>query len=241
MKAIVLSCDRYHPFANHMIARYGAIWRNHPFTFRIPWQLNQPTAEWGPTEPIQTGPGIRETVLGLLEDISDDTFVYWCIDDKFPIWLDAAAISAAHAFLLSDSAKHIDALLLHRAGNHCKAKNLLTTKTTLSEGITAIERANYKHIWLHQFTRAKVLRHLFSAFPEVLFAAKKMDSLKNQIAKPLDHRLYVSEHSYCLFHESTSRGKITRNCLDSFQSMEMNVPVWAIPLRPRWLDLSKRS
>lgn len=241
MKAIVLSCDRYHAFAYHMIACYEALWSDHPFIFRVPWQHQQPVSTWGPIEPIRTGERLRETVLELIQDISDDTFVYWCIDDKFPIWLDTAAIHEALDFLRSDGALGIDNLLLCRAGNHWKKKNLLNSRITLPNKSGAIARANYKHIWLHQFTRAKVIRHLFSNFPEAIPTAKDMDALKNQISKPSEHHLYVTEHSHCLFQESTSRGKITQDCLEGFQSLGMNVPAWAIQLRPSWLTPGRRG
>jgi len=34
--AIVLTCQKYVPLAEHMIDRYAAVWPEHPFVFRLP-------------------------------------------------------------------------------------------------------------------------------------------------------------------------------------------------------------
>ena len=34
--AIVLSCQRYAPLAEHMIDAYASLWPEHPFLFRLP-------------------------------------------------------------------------------------------------------------------------------------------------------------------------------------------------------------
>ena len=236
MLAIVLSCDRYHAFARHMIARYEALWSNHPFTFRVPWQEHQPAIHPFRIEAVRTESGIRKTVLTLLKDIDDETFIYWCIDDKFPVHIDTDIASAVLAAIHNQTIGAVDSILLHRGGNHYKDTNLISKQSMPVAGIPCLERTNYKHIWMHQFTRARVIRHLFNAFPEHIPSAKAMDPLKNRVPKPLDHRLYVSATSHCTFAESTSRGKITKDCLRSFQAMGMDVPAWAIEIRRSWLD-----
>jgi hypothetical protein len=39
MYAIVLSCDRYQIFAEHMVASYECHWPTNQFTFRVPYQV----------------------------------------------------------------------------------------------------------------------------------------------------------------------------------------------------------
>lgn len=234
MLAIVLSCDRYHAFAQHMMARYQALWRDHPFTFRVPWQERRPTCASCRIEPVRTDAGIRQTVLTLLEDIDDETFIYWCIDDKFPIHLDTDVLSRVVTAIQQQRVGPVDGLLLQRGGNHRKPVHLQSRQTTAIAGIASLERSNYKHIWIHQFVRAKVIRHLFTCFPEHIPSAKAMDPLKNRLPKPLGHRLFVSAHSHCRFQESTSRGRITGDCLRSFQAMQLDVPAWAVALQAPW-------
>ncbi|MDA1302340.1 MAG: hypothetical protein O2868_20005 [Proteobacteria bacterium] len=87
MKAIVLSCDKYHAFARHMILRYDKLWPGHPFTFRVPYQdasgdhLLAMRAS-SRVEPRPAATMIKPTLLSLIDDLDDAEWVYWCIDDK---------------------------------------------------------------------------------------------------------------------------------------------------------------
>lgn len=80
MKAIVLSCDKYHPMADHMIQCYQDIWPSNNFTFRIPYQneTNYFNLKYGnKVEMIKSDRMIKPTVLKLIEDLVDDDWVYW--------------------------------------------------------------------------------------------------------------------------------------------------------------------
>ncbi len=86
IKAIVLSCDRYRPIAEHMMLQYERLWPEHPFVFHIPYQ-NLAGQESERTRYFETPEEIRPTVLQLLAGIDDEEWVYWCVDDKYPIQL----------------------------------------------------------------------------------------------------------------------------------------------------------
>jgi hypothetical protein len=62
------------------------------------------------------------------------------------------------------------------------------------------------------------------SFPDIIDTAKEMDLLKKAVAKPEEHRLYVTEGCRSAFGESTSRGAITRNCVRSMRAMGMAIP-----------------
>jgi hypothetical protein len=90
MKAIVLTYDRHRAITEHMILQYERLWPDHPFVFRVPYQNLRGTD----SERIKylKAPGgkpadIPATVLQLLADVDDDEWVYWCMDDKYPIRL----------------------------------------------------------------------------------------------------------------------------------------------------------
>ena len=42
MKAVVLTCDKYMPFADHTIQTYEKLWKNNYFTYRVPYNNNYP-------------------------------------------------------------------------------------------------------------------------------------------------------------------------------------------------------
>src|SRR5437764_10412602 len=107
IKAIVLTCDRYHVIIRHMIYQYDRLLPNHQFVFHIPYQ------DVGGTDTkrimyFASPSDIKGTVLHLLADIDDEEWIYWCVDDKYPIELPTDKIAGliSHAM----RSPHIDGL-----------------------------------------------------------------------------------------------------------------------------------
>jgi hypothetical protein len=104
----VLTCDRDRAITRHMIYLVRPPWPDHPFIFHIPYQ------EVGGTDTklvkyFLSPTDIRGTVLHLLAEIDDEEWIYWCVDDKYPIHLptDKITILISHAM----RSPHIDGLL----------------------------------------------------------------------------------------------------------------------------------
>jgi hypothetical protein len=225
MKAIVLTCDRYRAVTEHMMLQYEKLWPDHPFVFRIPFQelggANSKRIEF-----VKTPPEIRATVLELIRDLPDDEWIYWCVDDKYPIQLptDKVASLISHAM----RSPGIDGLLF------CRCRALLSVpRLTLHPknvknlfGDVYLERKGWWQIWIHQIMRAKVLRHLFKHLPDHIPSAKAMDDLKDDVPKLPEHRLFVTEKNYAVFGESTRRGMITQNCYESIVESGIELPEW---------------
>ena len=57
-------------------------------------------------------------------------------------------------------------------------------------------------------------------------SAKALDGLKNRIEKPGDYHLFVTQQNFAVFGESTKRGTITRNCLESIARTDIELPKW---------------
>ncbi|TMP93037.1 MAG: hypothetical protein E6L08_06790, partial [Verrucomicrobia bacterium] len=98
IKAIVLTCDRYRAITRHVIFQYDRLWPDHPFVFHVPYQ------EVGGTDTkrvkyIPSPSDIKGTILHLLAEIDDEEWIYWCVDDKYPIELptDKVASLISHA------------------------------------------------------------------------------------------------------------------------------------------------
>jgi hypothetical protein len=225
IKAIVLTCDRYRATTEHVIFQYERLWPDHPFVFHIPYQ------ELGgvDTERVRylTSPSdIKRTVLHLLADIDDEEWIYWCVDDKYPIQLvtDKIASLISHAI----RSPEVDGLLFCR----CRA-TLSNPKLTLyphkirsSFGDVYFERRAWFQIWIHQLLRAKVLRYLFTHLPDRIPSAKAMDELKDDVPKLPEHRLFVTKENFAVFGESTQRGAITQNCYESMIAAGIELPEW---------------
>jgi hypothetical protein len=224
-KAIVLTCDRYRTITEHMIFQYDRLWPDHPFVFHVPYQ----DLAGIDTERVRylTSPSdIKGTVLHLLADIDDEEWIYWCVDDKYPIQL----ITTKIASLISHAMRspEVDGLLFCR----CRA-TLNNPKVTLYPrkvknpfGDVYLERKAWFQIWIHQILRAKVLRYLFTHLPDHIPSAKAMDELKNDVPKLLEHRLFVTRENFAIFGESTRAGAITQNCYESMIAAEIELPEW---------------
>ena len=225
MKAIVLTCDRYRAISEHMILRYERLWPNHPFVFRIPYQEN-PGTDTTRTVFVKTPSEIRATVLHLIADLDDDEWIYWSIDDKYPVKL---VIEKIHAFMSDVThSQDMSGLLFCRRGPLLENPEMTVyaDKRVSATGDVYLERRAWHQIWLHQFVKVKVLRYLFTHLPAELQSPKVMDLLKGEIAKPSEYRLFVTEKNFAIFGESTNKGTITRNCYESIKETRIELPEW---------------
>lgn len=225
MKAIVLTYDQNKSLTENMISCYENAWPEHPFTFRIPYQLSERCVALNKCEYIKTPPEIKRTVLTLLHDLDEEEWVYWCIDDKFPIQLDLPYINYVYQSILHKSFESVSGVLF------CRARKMLnpaylTGNWLLSKTYVFLVRKGYEQIWIHQFLKVKVLRHLFSGFPEVIENAMDMDGFKDSMNKPPEQILLVTENNHAVFGESTVSGVLTENCLKSMVEKGIYIPDW---------------
>ena len=225
MKAIVMTCDRYRSLTEHMIDMYEREWDAHPFMFKVPFQniLNNKNER---VEYIQCDKNIKETVLALLQDSNDEEWIYWCADDKYPIRLNVTRIAAIVDWLSAIQNAEISGVLYCRCRNMLQPCALTGEKIEDKNGHVYLERKGYEQIWIHQFVRTKVIRHLFEQFPSSIPEPRIMDQMKKMISKPSTHRLFVTQENLAVFGESTSRGIITRNCYKSLMKHGMDLPTW---------------
>ncbi len=225
MKALVLTCDRYRVITEHTIGQYARLWPGHPFVFHVPYQEARGDDD-DRCRYVPAPEAIRATVLTLLDGLPDEEWVYWCIDDKYPVALDLDTVAPLAAELARAGSDDMDGLLFCRCREtlHDPAASLLPHTRTDTQGRVYLERRSWFQIWLHQFLRVKVLRNLFGQFPDEMDAAKTMDALKWNIPKPSNHRLYVTEYNHAVFGESTKAGRITQNCHESALAAGLTLP-----------------
>ena len=225
IKAIVLTYDRYRAITEHMIFQYDRLWPDHPFVFHVPYQqLGGVDTER--VKYLNAPSDIKGTVLHLLSEFDDEEWIYWCVDDKYPIQLitDRIASLIPHAM----RSPEVDGLLFCR----CRATlnnprlTLYPRKITNAFGDVYFERKAWFQIWIHQILRAKVLRHLFTHLPDNIPNAKAMDELKNHVPKLPEHRLFVTKENFAVFGESTRRGVVTQNCYESMIAAGIELPEW---------------
>jgi hypothetical protein len=225
IKAIVLTCDRYRAITEHMILQYARLWPDHPFVFHIPYQTLR-GEETERTRYFETPEGLRATVLKLLDGLDDEDWIYWCVDDKYPIALVTEKITE----LIADAmgSPEISGLMFCRCRVTLDSPklSLYPGKKVNALGDVYLERKAWYQIWIHQLLRVKVLRHLFAKMPEDISSAKMMDKLKEEVPKLPEHHLFVTEKNFAIFGESTNRGAITQNCYESAMATGIELPEW---------------
>lgn len=227
MRAIVLTCDRYRLSTKHMLLQYQRLWPGHPFRFRIPYQ--NVGADFNGIIPpnrlemVRTSSEIKPTVLQLLADLDDEEMIYWCIDDKYPIKLNLGFIEALASWLSNGPAAGIDGVLFCRCRRMWEQEHLSGNSLRVGRATVLHERSNYEQIWIHQFARVKVIRQLFQSFPDLIPVAKIMDDFKARLSKPSDHHLYVTNHNWARFGESSASGRLTRNVVNSIQRSQLDM------------------
>ena len=225
MKAIVLSCDKYHPMAHHMILTYKTKWPSNKFTFRVPWNSEFPSNikdKFGECiEPVKSDIEFKKTIYTLIEDLDDDEWVYWCIDDKYLIDIDESIANEVTRFVESNNDPELYGVTFGFVGEIRKrARGKPKIKT--NEDLTFILRKPDYHQWLHQFYRVKVLK----AFCDYLIEPPKYKAKQMDYHKKLpDAGKYLTlSHNIITCGESTSRGKITKNCVTSFSEYGLELP-----------------
>ena len=158
--AIVLTCQKYVPLAEHMIDRYAAVWPDHPFVFRLPdgaaarkmAPRHPDRVELMPTAEGEGRGRFRAAVLGLLEGLADDTWVYWCIDDKYVMWLDRRAADGVVQAVRNVTDPRICGLCFARTRKLFDSAHVSPERLRIGRQ-TFLRRTSYAQIWLHQFLR----------------------------------------------------------------------------------------
>jgi len=114
VKGIVLSFDPHLEIANLVVETYNQLWPDHRFQFRIPFTDRDPRAIFRAqnVEFISTPPDIRSTVKSLLCDLPEHEFVFWCIDDRYPIEIFEPAVLRAVRDFASDAGGDVDSIKL---------------------------------------------------------------------------------------------------------------------------------
>lgn len=229
-RALVLTHDRNAAAAEHMMRAYDALWPSHPFVFRIPYQDRSLVAGGPRRERVPSPPGIAATIRTLLSGLPDDEWVYWCIDDKYPVGLRVERIARIATALRECAPKRVNGVLFCRVRGMLDPINLDGERAEVA-GERLLGRANYRQIWIHQFVQAKVLRHLFACLPEAGVTPRELEAHKDSVRKPTDHGLFVTEENLATFGESMCSGVLTSNCVASMRTHGVPLPCWqpAVP------------
>lgn len=217
--ALVLSYDRNRICTENMILQYERLLGPDAFHFVIPYQDDVRLCPRirSETTMVRCDSAIPASVAALLDAVDADEMVYWCIDDKYPIELDRAALGAVAQ--IAQKTAGLDGLCLGVARRIARGEGLERRSEQIAglDGLRWHRRTNFNQFWLHQFVRAKVIAHVFDHFPARLGAAKEMDTHIDAITQT-PFNMYVADTNRIVFGESASGGALTRNFVETARS-----------------------
>ena len=229
MYAIVLCCDSHHKFAYHTILTYQNLWKSNNFVFRVPWNDVYPEylkEKFGDKiQLIKTPVEFKKTIEKIIEDINDEEWIYWCESDLYLEYINENEANLVYNFVKELSNKNVIGVtgsvpqLILRKKMRAFDDN---SKTIIFSGLNFKERSKWSNpnnisIWFHQYFRKKLLYKIFLYFKEPN-TAKGFDYQVNNNYGLIKDNIWDNSIMYCLDHdiyilgESSSRGKILKNC-----------------------------
>lgn len=228
MKALVLTCDKYHPFADHMMHCYMHLWPDNPFTFLVPYQ-NYPfhlKKKYGnKIHLIPSNSDIKSTLKALLWYTKEGEWLYWCMDDRYPVELDTERLKTKYHWINNLNNENVCGILFtYSMSKFTKGYVHKKSKIYDPENHKYVELVNYSHFWYHQFLRSRILSRFAECLPDSMQQAKQMDAIKDSLALAGNDKRYVATNRLVSFGESTNRGKITLNCVKSMERHQLDIP-----------------
>jgi hypothetical protein len=213
-----------------MLFTYERNWPSNDFIFRIPYQ-EYPTGlvkKFGTKiELVKSNKSIKETGLNLLSGLNDNQWIYWCADDKYLIELEENLANGAHSLVKKIDDRYIINLSFCRCRLSLQ-RRFLIKKQNIKDGLGQeyFERKRMTEPWMHQYYRVKWWRKFFESLPDTEFPAKKLDTYYRKIEwiDGSEYRAFVAKVNIVVFGESTTRGKITKNCIESFKKYKLSLP-----------------
>lgn len=212
-----------------MMHCYEMLWPDHPFVFHVPYQkypFNLKEKYGNKIKLIKTPSDINSTMNILLNKTDNDEWIYWSMDDRYPVHLNVNQILEICKWIKKSSGLEISGVNFTHMNNIWNSDNLMLKKYVVKDfnKNQYYRIKNFNFIWFHQFIRARILKYLFNNMPDELVYAKQMDHVKDKLYLPKKEKLYVSYNRYAVFGESTNRGKLTLNLVDSMKKHGFKIP-----------------
>jgi hypothetical protein len=211
MKAIVLSFDRQHPYVELSYRMYMDLWPECPFTFRVPWNNIKPKSLMGypNIELIQCDKDIRLTMQALLEDIEDNEWVYWCIDDRFPISINVSEMSKLYNNLHQYEEFYYVRPFSYKYFNKNNTPNTILSKSPQFSIQSNTHEYGY---YMHHFCKAHILKTLFSLEDCISIYDFHHHLTRKFYQNITGLRLLSNKKDWIEFREQSANGKITGIC-----------------------------
>jgi len=233
MKAIVLTFDMQSGFAELAYKKYMELWPKCPLQFRIAFNEAQQNKSYDyfaskrNVELIQTPSDIRSTMEKLLCDVGDDEWVYWCVDDRYPIEIKSTnVLNDIYVGIMEGKVDSFNAIKLFTW-----RETLTTTSHRLADRNFVLQKPSGLYgFWHHYYVKSKVLKFFFFSeelkpgyriadFTRVFHSAGQLEPLKKTLV-PMEDIL--------LFGEPCVEGMLTINGIKDLRENDCPLPPYRV-------------
>lgn len=198
IRGIMLTYDPQLGLAQLAHKRYAALWPTSPIRFRVPINGDSGGSarayfeQQTNCELVRCGPRINETMLALLDGLDDDEWIFWCIDDRYPTWMEPKRADAIVADLgrLPPEVEQVKFLHWHEQLDD----RVLTLGGERFRVQCGADR--YWGFWHHHLAKPRILKNV------LLHPSLPADANINQIQDVLLHRVSECFHGIALVPET---------------------------------------
>jgi len=240
--ALLLTMDAQLGLAELVHKQYARLWPDNPLRFRIPWNGSEEgpaltyLADQPDCEMVRCPRGIRASMGALLEGLTDSSWVFWCIDDRFPTWLDRRRLADVQIELSAAAPSWEEVKLL-------RWREPLAHQARILGGSSFLEQPRYRHwgFWHHHFVRAGVLRRVFldpalgddAGIQDFVFNRLRGTGRFRRLPRRLEARLFpgvalVPTAPLARLAEPLVGGRLTRNGLAALRGAGCEVPAYEV-------------
>ena len=261
MRAVVLTFDKQVGFAELVYKKYMELWPNCPITFRIPYNSKKSCASYDyfnskdNVELIISPPDIRRTMSAMLSDIDGDEWVFWCIDDRYPIRNinDDVSIDESLSLIFEEiNSGRLNYLNRIKISSKLEdTQNYDEWKKNFTKDIFKISNIPFfkepagvklfRGVYCHTFIKAKVLKYYFlrDSMPEDYsireFHRINKNSPPDDFPWEDDCSSLISKKHMLSFGEPAIFGMLTMNGLIDLQKYGCPIPDYDMVLCTRYI------
>ena len=235
MKAIILTFDQQLGFTELLVNKYRELWPDCPFVFRIPYNDEKNIGNFLKNqtniELVKSPSDIKSTMNILLSDISDAEWIYWCIDDRYPTYIDTKIIRSVYDFTQSPISNTFNSVkLIHWKERRQQSKKAVTIGDQLFYHQAWKGKNNFWGFWHHRFIKASGLKSVFLENDlSEKYIIKDIQIYNDRENLPFQENiLYPYNKSIIELAEPCVNGKITFNGYYTLKKYSCRIPKYLI-------------
>lgn len=226
IKAIILTYDQQIGFAELVYKKYMELWPNCPFIFKVPFNNKNKCRSYNffkeknNTELIKSDVNIQKTMSILLKEFNEEEWIYWCIDDRYPIKIDVSILDGLSSLIKNNQLDNYNAVKLY---NNCsltnKEVNIFNNKFFIQKPKSMFG------FWNHHFCKTKYIKYFFfNNYNKCLIKENGNKLFHNMNYVSMLENILVSKDNKIEFREPKTREKFFQTAKDDLKNYNCPIP-----------------